>query len=53
VNAPATESETARLRLCVNRGQPYGEPGWVRRIARRLGLESTLRDPWRPKADKR
>jgi hypothetical protein len=22
---------------------------WVRRTARRLGLESTLRDPWRPK----
>jgi putative transposase len=53
VNVRAAEPETARMRRCVNRGQPCGEPGWVRRIARRLGLESTLRDPWRPKADKR
>ena len=27
----------------------FGDDAWVRRTARRLGLESTLRDPWRPK----
>ncbi len=43
VNQPQTEAEVAALRCCVNRGQPFGDPNWVRDTARRLGLESTLR----------
>lgn len=48
VNAALGKPEIDRLQLCVRRGQPFGQPGWVQRTARRLGLQSTLRDPWRP-----
>ena len=27
----------------------YGQPAWVERIAKRLVLESSMRDPWRPR----
>ena len=49
VNEPLAEPEVDRLRVCVKRGRPYGRQAWVERIARRLGLESSMRDPWRPK----
>jgi putative transposase len=49
VNAMVAAEELERLRLCVRRSRPFGDDAWVRRTARRLGLESTLRDPWRPK----
>jgi len=48
VNRPQTEEELAALRCSVVRGRPFGEAGWVRRVARRLGLESTLRPRGRP-----
>jgi putative transposase len=43
VNRPQTEAELEALRRCVQRGQPYGQEGWAKRVAQRLGLESTLR----------
>ncbi len=49
VNEPQTEGELEALRRCVQRGQPYGEEGWSKRVARRLGLESTLRPRGRPR----
>ena len=49
VNEPQTEAELAALRRSVQRSQPYGEAGWVRRLASRLGLESTLRPLGRPR----
>jgi putative transposase len=49
VNQPQTEAEVSAIRRCVTRGQPYGNEHWVRRTAKRLGLESTLRAPHRPK----
>jgi len=49
VNDMVAEEELQRLRSCVRRSRPFGDDAWVRRTARRLGLESTLRDPWRPK----
>jgi len=48
VNLPQTEGELAALRQSVQRGQPFGEATWVQRVARRLGLESTLRPRGRP-----
>ncbi len=48
VNRPQTEAELAALRRSVQRGQPYGDEVWVERVARRLGLESTLRPRGRP-----
>jgi putative transposase len=52
VNAPQTEAELSALRRCVNRGCPFGEDTWCDRAVRRLGLESTLRSPGRPKKNK-
>lgn len=49
VNRPETGSELDALRLSVQRGRPFGEEGWVRRMARRFGMESTLRPRGRPK----
>ena len=49
VNAPQTDAELAALRRCVNRGCPFGEDTWCDRAVRRLGLQSTLRPPGRPK----
>jgi putative transposase len=49
VNEPQTEAELRAIRGCVRRGRPYGDGDWVNRTARRLGLESTLRPPHRPK----
>jgi len=49
VNQQLPAPELSRLRLSVNRGQPFGHAAWIERIAKRLGLQSTLRDPWRPK----
>ena len=43
------ERELERLRQCVRRGRPCGDEGWVRRTARKLGLESSLRPVGRPK----
>jgi putative transposase len=52
VNRPQDEKELESLRLCVRRGQPYGDDDWVRRMAARLGLESSLRPVGRPKKAK-
>ncbi len=37
-----------QLRVSVARDRPYGDDRWTARVAKRHGLESTLRDPWRP-----
>jgi len=52
VNEPLGLPQLEKLRLGVNRGQPYGAVQWTRKIAKRLGLESSLRNPWRPKKEK-
>lgn len=49
VNQPETAAELEGLRVSVNRGQPFGSESWVVRMAKRLGLEATLRPPGRPK----
>jgi len=49
VNRPDTASELESLRLSVQRGRPFGEEDWVRRMAKRFGMESTLRPRGRPK----
>jgi putative transposase len=50
VNAPQTEAELARLRRSIERGAPYGDDSWSKRMVKRLGLEITLRPRGRPKA---
>jgi REP-associated tyrosine transposase len=49
VNRLQSESEVQAIRRSVRRGQPYGADPWVRKTARRLGLESTLRARGRPR----
>jgi len=49
VNQPQSEVELERLRRSVQRGQPYGGDAWSRRMAQRLGLESTFRARGRPR----
>ena len=50
VNRLQTVSELESLRLSVQRGRPFGEERWVQRMAKRFGMESTLRPRGRPKA---
>jgi putative transposase len=49
VNRPQSDAEVQAIRRSVQRGQPYGEDPWVRKTARQLGLESTLRARGRPR----
>jgi REP-associated tyrosine transposase len=49
VNAPQTDSELAALRQAVRRNSPFGNPDWQQSIAKRLGLQSTLRPRGRPR----
>jgi len=51
VNTPETAAELASLRQSVNRGAPFGSPGWIKRTATRLGLEASLRPRGRPRKD--
>jgi len=49
VNRPQTASELEALRVSVQRGRPFGEDGWVQRMAKRFGMEATLRPRGRPR----
>lgn len=49
VNRSQGDSELAALRTSVQRGRPFGDAGWVRRIVKRFDMESTLRPRGRPK----
>jgi putative transposase len=51
VNEPLSDGDLHRLRVSAERGRPYGDETWVRKTARRLGLESTLRSRGRPRKD--
>ena len=49
VNEAETAVELENVRGSVQRGRPFGRPRWQVQIAKRLGLESTLRARGRPK----
>ena len=49
VNAPQTDAELESLRRAVRRSSPFGNLDWQQTIAKRLGLESTLRPRGRPR----
>jgi putative transposase len=49
VNKPQTQAELNPVRVCVQRGRPYGEESWAIAVARRLQLESSFRPRGRPK----
>ncbi|MGO8902223.1 MAG: hypothetical protein ACLQU5_28330 [Isosphaeraceae bacterium] len=49
VNTAQMETELAALRHSIGRSCPFGETSWSDQMARRLGLEMTLRPHGRPK----
>ena len=49
VNRPVAQARLEHLHLSVQRGQPYGSARWTPVAAARLGLESSLRHPGRPR----
>ena len=49
VNEVMPKMEVEAVRRSVVRQSPYGEPKWAQRMARRLGLESTMRAIGRPR----
>lgn len=49
VNEPLSAGDLQRLRHSVQRGRPFGNDSWTEQTAVRLGLESCLRPPGRPK----
>lgn len=49
VNQPLSEKELEALRVCVNRGRPFGEKSWTEAVAERSGLSYTLRPRGRPR----
>ncbi len=49
VNAVQTEAELAAIHRAIQRGQPYGDDRWTKRIANRLALETTLTPRGRPR----
>jgi putative transposase len=51
VNGPETEAELKALRRSVTRGTPFGTTVWQQQAAKRLGLESSLRAPGRPRKE--
>lgn len=49
VNAPLDVDELAALRRSAQRGTPFGSPEWQVRVAKKLGLEFTMRPRGRPR----
>ena len=49
VNHSQPDAEVSALRRSVNRGAPFGDADWTKRIVKRLGLEVTIRPRGRPK----
>jgi putative transposase len=48
VNQPLSHKELKAIRNSTRRGAPFGNPDWVRRTARHLGLEYAIRPLGRP-----
>ena len=51
VNQVETDAELKALRRSPQGGPPFGETVWQQATAKRLGLESTLRPPGRPRRE--
>jgi putative transposase len=53
VNRPQTDAEQAAIIECMKRGRPLGQDRWVRTMAARYNLDSTLRPRGRQKGWRR
>ena len=48
LNHSQGKEEIEKIRYAIQRSWPYGSEKWVAKAVARFGLESTLRNPWRP-----
>ena len=46
------ETDAKEIREAIRRSSPFGPDRWRERVARELGIERTLRAPWRPREPK-
>lgn len=49
VNKNVKVKDVEKIEECIKRGQPFGQSEWVVKIAKKLGLESTLKPRGRPR----
>jgi hypothetical protein len=49
-NPNGNKNEDIQSKWPLFRGSPFGGADWVAQTAKKLGLESTLRSPGRPKS---
>ncbi len=49
VHRPIAEGKLAAIRRCSESGRPYGDKAWLKRLAKRLDLDLTIRPRGRPK----
>ena len=49
VHRPLEEAALTAIRRSMATGLPYGDPGWVERLAKKLDLDLTIRPRGRPK----
>jgi putative transposase len=52
LNQPQPEKDEQSVGISIRRNRPFGDSQWLQRISTRLGLQHTLSDPGRPKANK-
>jgi len=52
VDASMSENDLDRMRSSVNRQTPLGDAGWLMKVCKEFGLESTVRRRGRPKKEK-
>ena len=50
VNKPQTQDEIDAIRLHIQRGRPFGSGEWMKKTARAMDLEYTMRPLGRPKS---
>jgi len=48
LNQSQPQEEIENLRYAIKRSRPYGSESWVSHAVAQFGLETTLRNPWRP-----
>jgi putative transposase len=53
LNEAQTELDEQRVAESINRNRPLGEPEWMQKMVKRMGLEHTIRRPGRPAKKKK
>lgn len=48
INQPQPKEEVENIRCNLKRNRPFGEEDWTKKMVERFGLETTMRNPWRP-----